>query len=104
LLKAYSRANSGNIRSAINTQVEQGLLNVFLRETMFAHDWGDSISDFCVADYLAKFNPVHLGQYSTPVLDLPQSFVWSILRVGRNPISGWSHYTLEAGRYRRTHN
>jgi hypothetical protein len=59
LLKAYSRANSGNIRGAMNTQVEQGLLNVFLREMMFAHDWGDRIRDFCVADNLTELNKVH---------------------------------------------
>jgi len=52
-------------------QFEQGFFSLSLCQTMSAHDWGDGIGDFCVANYLAELNPVHLVKYSTPVLDLP---------------------------------
>ena len=56
-------------------QFEQNFLGFSLGETMSAHDWSDGISDFCVADYLAELNEVHLVRYSTPVLDLASLFV-----------------------------
>src|SRR5260370_346851 len=40
---------------------------------MSAHDWRDGIGDFCVADYLAEPNEVHLISYSTPVWALAQT-------------------------------
>jgi len=52
-------------------QFEQGLLRLSLCQTMSAHDWRDGIGDFCVANYLAELNKVHLISYSTPALDLP---------------------------------
>jgi hypothetical protein len=30
-----------------------------------AYDWRDRIGDFCVADYLAELDTVHLVRYST---------------------------------------
>jgi hypothetical protein len=41
-------------------QFEQGFLRLSLGETMSAHDWRDGIGHFCVADYLAELNQVHL--------------------------------------------
>jgi hypothetical protein len=36
---------------------------------MSAHDRRDGIGDFGVAEYLVKFDEVHLVGYCTPVLD-----------------------------------
>jgi len=51
-------------------QFEQGFLGLLLGEAMPAHDWRDGIGDFCVTDYLAEFDEVHLTGYFTPVLDI----------------------------------
>lgn len=53
-----------------NMQFEQGLFGLSLGQTMSAHDRRDGMCDLCVANYLAEFNPVHLGKCSTAVLDL----------------------------------
>jgi hypothetical protein len=44
---------------------------------MSVHDRRDGIGDFCVADYLAEFDEVHLVRHYTPVLDVRWSFVCS---------------------------
>ena len=72
-----TKDDSGDVCSARNTQVEQGLLGLFLGEAMSVHDRRDGIGDFCVADYLAEFDEVHLVRYYTPVLDVRWSFVCS---------------------------
>src|ERR1051326_3661588 len=57
--------DSGDVCGARNTQFEQEFLGLFRAETVFAYDWRDRIGDFCVADYLAELNKVHLVRYST---------------------------------------
>jgi hypothetical protein len=47
-------------------QFEQGFLRLSLGKMMSAHDWRDGIGDFCVADYLAELNQVHLVRQYTP--------------------------------------
>jgi hypothetical protein len=47
-------------------QFEQGFLGLSLGQTMSAQDWKDGIGDFCVANYLAELNPVHLVRHYTP--------------------------------------
>jgi hypothetical protein len=42
---------------------------------MSAHDRRDGIGDFCVAEYLVKFDEVHLVGYYTPVLDFGGLFL-----------------------------
>jgi hypothetical protein len=41
-------------------QFEQGFLRLSLGETMSTHDWRDGIGHFCIADYLAELDDVHL--------------------------------------------
>jgi len=55
----------GDVCSARNTQFEQEFLGLFRAETVFAHDWRDRIGDFCVSDYLAELDTVHVMSYST---------------------------------------
>ena len=57
--------DSGNVCGARNTQFEQEFFGLLLGETMSAYDWRDRIGDFCVADYLAEFDTVHVMRYST---------------------------------------
>jgi hypothetical protein len=57
--------DSGDVCGARNTQFEQEFLGLFRAETMSAYDWRDRIGDFCVADYLAEFDTVHVMKYST---------------------------------------
>src|ERR1043166_10139984 len=47
-------------------QFEQEFLGLSLGQTMSAHHWRDGIGDFCVADYLAELNQVHLLGHYTP--------------------------------------
>jgi hypothetical protein len=56
----------GDVCGARNTQFEQEFLGLFLGETVPAYDWRDRIGDFCVADYLAELDTVHVMRYSTP--------------------------------------
>jgi hypothetical protein len=77
-LKTERNANSGNICSARNTKVAQGLLSASLGETMCAHDWRDGIGDLRVADYLAEFNEVHLLRRYTPNPGCSVLFLYSI--------------------------
>jgi hypothetical protein len=51
---------SGDVGSAGNMQFEQGFLGVFFGEMIPVQDWGNGMSHFCVANYLVKFNPMHL--------------------------------------------
>jgi hypothetical protein len=57
--------DSGDVCGARNTQFDQEFFGLFLGETMFAYDWRDRIGDFCVADYLAELDTVHVTRYST---------------------------------------
>jgi len=50
---------------ARNTQFEQEFFGLFRAETVSAYDWRDRIGDFCVADYLAELDKVHVMRYST---------------------------------------
>jgi hypothetical protein len=56
----------GDVCGARNTQFEQEFFGLFRAETVSAYDWRDRISDFCVADYLAELDKVHVMRYSTP--------------------------------------
>jgi hypothetical protein len=58
--------DSGDVCRARNTQFEQEFLGLFRGETVSAYDWRDRIGDFCVADYLAELDMVHVMRYSTP--------------------------------------
>jgi hypothetical protein len=58
--------DSGDVCRARNTQFEQEFLGLFRGETVSAYDWRDRIGDFCVADYLAELDMVHVIRYSTP--------------------------------------
>jgi len=55
----------GDVCGARNTQFEQEFLGLFRVETVSAYDWRDRIGDFCVADYLAELDMVHVVRYST---------------------------------------
>jgi hypothetical protein len=55
----------GDVCGARNTQFEQEFLGLFRAETVSAYDWRDRICDFCVADYLAELDMVHVMRYST---------------------------------------
>ena len=55
----------GDVCGARNTQFEQEFLGLFRAETVSAYDWRDRIGDFCVADYLAELDKVHVMRYST---------------------------------------
>jgi hypothetical protein len=55
----------GDVCGARNTQFEQEFLGLFRAETVSAYDWRDRMGDFCVADYLAKLDTVHVRRYST---------------------------------------
>ena len=57
--------DSGDVCCARNTQFEQEFFGLFLGETVSAYDWRDRIGDFCVADYLAELDMVHVVRYST---------------------------------------
>jgi hypothetical protein len=57
--------DSGDVCGARNTQFEQEFLGLFLGETVSAYNWRDRIGDFCVADYLAELDTVHVMRYST---------------------------------------
>jgi hypothetical protein len=57
--------DSGDVCGARNTQFEQEFLGLFLGETVSAYDWRDRIGDFCVAEYLAELDTVHVMRYST---------------------------------------
>jgi hypothetical protein len=57
--------DSGDVCGARNTQFEQEFFGLFLGETVSAHNWRDRIGDFCVADYLAELDTVHVMRYST---------------------------------------
>jgi hypothetical protein len=50
----------GDVCGARNTQFEQEFLGLFRVETVSAYDWRDRIGDFCVADYLAELDMVHV--------------------------------------------
>jgi hypothetical protein len=63
--KAQTIRDSGDVCGARNTQFEQEFLGLFLGETVSAYDRRDRIGNFCVADYLAELNTVHLVRYST---------------------------------------
>jgi hypothetical protein len=54
-----------DVCGARNTQFEQEFFGLFRAETVSAHDWGDRMGDFCVADYLAELDKVHVRRYST---------------------------------------
>ena len=55
----------GDVCGARNTQFEQEFLGLFGAETVSSYDWRDRVGDFCVADYLAELNTVHVMRYST---------------------------------------
>ncbi len=55
----------GDVCSARNKQFEQQFLGLFRAETVSVYDWRDRIGDFCVADYLAELDMVHVMRYST---------------------------------------
>ena len=55
----------GVVCGARNTQFEQEFLGLFRAETVSAYDRRDRIGDFCVADYLAELDTVHVMRYST---------------------------------------
>jgi len=55
----------GDVCGARNTQFEQEFFGVFRAETVSAYNWRDRIGDFCVADYLAELDMVHVMRYST---------------------------------------
>jgi hypothetical protein len=55
----------GDVCGARNTQFEQEFLDLFRAETVSAYDGRDRIGDFCVADYLAELDTVHVMRYST---------------------------------------
>ena len=57
--------DSGDVCGARNMQFEQEFFGLFLGETVSAYDWRDRIGDFCVADYLAELDTVHVMRYST---------------------------------------
>jgi len=57
--------DSGDVCGTRNTQFQQEFLGLFLGETVSAYDWRDRIGDFCVADYLAELDKVHVARYST---------------------------------------
>src|SRR5947209_18979719 len=57
--------DSGDVCGARNMQFEQEFFGLFLGETVSAYDWRDRIGDFCVADYLAELDKVHVMRYST---------------------------------------
>ena len=57
--------DSGDLCGARNTQFDQEFLGLFRGETVSAYDWRDRIGDFCVADYLAELDKVHVVRYST---------------------------------------
>jgi hypothetical protein len=57
--------DSGDVCGARNTQFEQEFFGLFLGETVSAYNWRDRIGDFCVADYLAKLDTMHVMRYST---------------------------------------
>lgn len=48
-----------------NMQFEQEFFDPFLGETVSAYNRRDRVGDFCVADYLAKIDTVHVMRYST---------------------------------------
>jgi hypothetical protein len=53
----------GDVCGARNTQFEQEFFGLFLGETVSAYDWRDRMGDFCVADYLAELDMVHVMRY-----------------------------------------
>ena len=55
----------GDVSGARNAQFEQEFLGLFRAETVSAYDWRDRIGGFCVADYLAELDIVHVMRYST---------------------------------------
>ncbi len=55
----------GDVCGARNTQFDQEFLGLFRAETVSAYDWRDRIGDFCVADYLAELDTMHVMRYST---------------------------------------
>ena len=57
--------DSGDVCGARNTQFDQEFFGLFLGETVSAYNWRDRIGDFCVADYLAELDTVHVMRYST---------------------------------------
>ena len=57
--------DSGDVCGTRNTQFQQEFLGLFLGETVSAYDWRDRIGDFCVADYLAELDKVHVMRCST---------------------------------------
>ena len=63
--KAQTIRDSGDVCGARNTQFEQEFFGVFRAETVSAYNWRDRIGDFCVADYLAELDMVHVMRYST---------------------------------------
>jgi len=57
--------DSGDVCGARNTQFDQEFFGLLLGETVSVYDWRDRIGDFCVADYLAELDTVHVMRYST---------------------------------------
>jgi hypothetical protein len=57
--------DSGDVCGARNTQFDQESLGLFLGKTVSAYNWRDHIGDFCVAEYLAELDIVHVMRYST---------------------------------------
>ena len=57
--------DSGDVCGARNTQFDQEFFGLFFGETVSAYNWRDRIGDFCVADYLAELDTVHVMGYST---------------------------------------
>ena len=55
----------GDVCGARNTQFEQEFFGLFGAETVSAYDWTDRIGDFCVAEYVAELDMVHVVKYST---------------------------------------
>ena len=52
--------DSGDVCGARNTQFEQEFFGLFRAEKVSAYDWRDRVGDFCVADYLAERDTVHV--------------------------------------------
>lgn len=55
----------GDVCGAKNTQFNQRFFGLFRGEAMSAYNWRDRVGDFCVADYLAEHDTVHVMRYST---------------------------------------
>jgi hypothetical protein len=57
--------DSDDVCGTRNTQFDQEFFGLLLGETVSAYDWRDRICDFCVADYLAERDTVHVMIFYT---------------------------------------